>query len=66
MTSPPTSKREAEVKMDFQRIELAAGAMGSGEEQHHHPENIDFKKTKQIKNRMRKTDWLFLNACAGG
>eukprot|EP00063_Salmo_salar_P097148 XP_014071983.1 PREDICTED: ubiquitin thioesterase Zranb1-like [Salmo salar] len=65
MTSPPTSKREAEVKMDFQRIELAAGAMGSGEEQHHHPENIDFKKTKQIKNRMRKTDWLFLNACAG-
>ncbi|KAM4624002.1 ubiquitin thioesterase ZRANB1 [Polymixia lowei] len=58
--SPPTSKREAEVKMDFQRIELAAGAMSSKEEQ-----EIDFKKLKQIKNRMRKTDWLFLNACAG-
>ncbi|KAM3859319.1 ubiquitin thioesterase ZRANB1 [Diretmus argenteus] len=58
--SPPTSKREAEVKMDFQRIELAAGAMSSKEEQ-----EIDFKKLKQIKNRMRKTDWLFLSACAG-
>ncbi|KAJ8284758.1 hypothetical protein COCON_G00036080 [Conger conger] len=58
--SPPTSKREAEVNMDFQRIELAAGAVGSKEEQ-----EVDFKKLKQIKNRMRKTDWLFLNACAG-
>ncbi|KAG5855350.1 hypothetical protein ANANG_G00048170 [Anguilla anguilla] len=58
--SPPTSKRESEVKMDFQRIELAAGAVGSKEEQ-----EVDFKKLKQIKNRMRKTDWLFLNACAG-
>ncbi|XP_071392819.1 ubiquitin thioesterase ZRANB1 [Centroberyx affinis] len=58
--SPPTSKREVEVKMDFQRIELAAGAMSSKEEQ-----EVDFKKLKQIKNRMRKTDWLFLNACAG-
>ncbi|KAK6328074.1 hypothetical protein J4Q44_G00000520 [Coregonus suidteri] len=65
MTSPPTSKREAEVKMDFQRIELAAGAMSSRPEQRHHPEKIDFKKMKQIKNRMRKSDWLFLNACAG-
>ncbi|MBN3324529.1 ZRAN1 thioesterase, partial [Atractosteus spatula] len=58
--SPPTSKRDLEVKMDFQRIELAAGAVGSKEEL-----EVDFKKLKQIKNRMRKTDWLFLNACAG-
>ncbi|XP_066548948.1 ubiquitin thioesterase ZRANB1 isoform X2 [Amia ocellicauda] len=58
--SPPTSKRDSEVKMDFQRIELAAGAVGSKEEL-----EVDFKKLKQIKNRMRKTDWLFLNACAG-
>ncbi|KAG7492644.1 hypothetical protein MATL_G00016820 [Megalops atlanticus] len=58
--SPPTSKREQELKMDFQRIELAAGAVGSKEEL-----EVDFKKLKQIKNRMRKTDWLFLNACAG-
>ncbi|MGH0123901.1 UNVERIFIED_CONTAM: hypothetical protein FKN15_046754 [Acipenser sinensis] len=58
--SPPTSKRESKVKMDFQRIELAAGEGGSKEEL-----AIDFKKLKQIKNRMRKTDWLFLNACAG-
>ena len=58
--SPPTSRREAEVKMDFQRIELAQGAGGSQEEQ-----GVDFKKLKQIKNRMRRTDWLFLNACAG-
>uniref|UniRef100_A0A6Q2WY43 ubiquitinyl hydrolase 1 n=1 Tax=Esox lucius TaxID=8010 RepID=A0A6Q2WY43_ESOLU len=62
-TSPATSQREAEEKMDFQRIELAAGAMSSRDEQHQ--EKIDFKKMKQIKNRMRKTDWLFLNACAG-
>ncbi|XP_048842679.1 ubiquitin thioesterase Zranb1 [Brienomyrus brachyistius] len=59
-TSPPTSKRGSEVKMDFQRIELAAGAVGTREEQ-----EMDFKKLKQIKNRMKKTDWLFLNACAG-
>ncbi|KAJ8013960.1 hypothetical protein DPEC_G00035270 [Dallia pectoralis] len=59
--SPPTSKTEAEVKMDFQRIELASGAgVGSKEEQ-----DMDFKRLKQIKNRMRRTDWLFLNACAG-
>ncbi|XP_068807574.1 ubiquitin thioesterase ZRANB1 isoform X2 [Struthio camelus] len=55
--SPPTTKRESEVKMDFQRIELA-GAVGSKEEL-----EVDFKKLKQIKNRMKKTDWLFLNAC---
>lgn len=58
--SPPTPKREDNVQMDFQRIELAAGAMSSKEEQ-----EVDFKKLKQIRNRMRKTDWLFLNACAG-
>lgn len=59
--SPPTSKRESDVNMDFQRIELASGAgIGSKEEL-----EVDFKKLKQIKNRMRRTDWLFLNACVG-
>lgn len=59
--SPPTLKRESEVNMDFQRIELASGAsIGSKEEI-----EVDFKKLKQIKNRMRRTDWLFLNACVG-
>ncbi|XP_056147644.1 ubiquitin thioesterase zranb1-B isoform X2 [Lampris incognitus] len=59
--SPPTSKQESEVNMDFQRIELASGAgIGSKEEV-----EVDFKRLKQIKNRMRRTDWLFLNACAG-
>ncbi|XP_056893051.1 ubiquitin thioesterase ZRANB1 isoform X2 [Takifugu flavidus] len=57
--SPPTLTREDSVKMDFQRIELAAGAMSSNEDQ-----EVDFKKLKQIRNRMKKTDWLFLNACA--
>lgn len=57
---PPTSTREAEVKMDFQRIELASGGVSSREEQ-----EVDFKRLKQIKNRMRKMDWLFLSACAG-
>ncbi|NWQ83077.1 ZRAN1 thioesterase, partial [Columbina picui] len=57
--SPPTTKRESDVKMDFQRIELA-GAVGSKEEL-----EVDFKKLKQIKNRMKRTDWLFLNACVG-
>ncbi|KAG8435720.1 hypothetical protein GDO86_013602 [Hymenochirus boettgeri] len=55
--SPPMSKRDSE--MDYQRIELA-GAVGSKEEL-----ELDLKKLKQIKNRMRKTDWLFLNACLG-
>uniref|UniRef100_A0A8C5QU75 ubiquitinyl hydrolase 1 n=1 Tax=Leptobrachium leishanense TaxID=445787 RepID=A0A8C5QU75_9ANUR len=55
--SPPTSKRDSD--MDFQRIELA-GAVGSKDEL-----ELDLKKLKQIKNRMRKTDWLFLNACVG-
>lgn len=59
--SPPASKRESEGNMDFQRIEVASGAgVGSREEL-----EVDFKKLKQIKNRMRRTDWLFLNACAG-
>lgn len=53
--SPSSSKREAELQ-----IELAAGAQSGKEEI-----EMDFKKLKQIKNRMRKTDWLFLNACAG-
>uniref|UniRef100_A0A671N7P8 ubiquitinyl hydrolase 1 n=1 Tax=Sinocyclocheilus anshuiensis TaxID=1608454 RepID=A0A671N7P8_9TELE len=53
--SPASSKREAELQ-----IELAAGAQSGNEEI-----EVDFKKLKQIKNRMRKTDWLFLNACAG-
>ncbi|KAM6105141.1 ubiquitin thioesterase ZRANB1 [Pterocles gutturalis] len=57
--SPPTTKRESDVKMDFQRIEVA-GAVSSKEEL-----EVDFKKLKQIKNRMKKTDWLFLNACVG-
>ncbi|XP_076982464.1 ubiquitin thioesterase ZRANB1 isoform X1 [Tamandua tetradactyla] len=57
--SPPATKRDSEMKMDFQRIELA-GAVGSKEEL-----EVDFKKLKQIKNRMKKTDWLFLNACVG-
>lgn len=57
--SPPMAKREDHVKMDFQRIELAAGAMSKEEQE------VDFKKLKQIRNRMRKTDWLFLSACAG-
>ncbi len=53
--SPSSTKREAELQ-----IELAAGAQSGKEEI-----EMDFKKLKQIKNRMRKTDWLFLNACAG-
>ncbi|XP_030642286.1 ubiquitin thioesterase zranb1-B [Chanos chanos] len=53
--SPTTTKQEAEMK-----IKVASGAMGSKEEQ-----EMDFKKLKQIRNRMRRTDWLFLNACTG-
>lgn len=59
--SPPMSRQESDVNMDFQRIEVASGAgIGSKEEL-----EVDFKKLKQIKNRMRRTDWLFLNACVG-
>uniref|UniRef100_A0A3Q0QQ31 ubiquitinyl hydrolase 1 n=1 Tax=Amphilophus citrinellus TaxID=61819 RepID=A0A3Q0QQ31_AMPCI len=57
--SPSMSKREDHVTMDFQRIALAAGAMSREEQE------VDFKKLKQIRNRMKKTDWLFLSACAG-
>ncbi|XP_026856084.2 ubiquitin thioesterase zranb1-B isoform X2 [Electrophorus electricus] len=53
--SPPISTGQAEVQ-----IELASGAEGTEDEQ-----EKDFKKLKQIRNRMRRTDWLFLNACAG-
>lgn len=59
--SPPTTKRESEVNMDFQRIELESGAGIDIKEDL----EVDFKKLKQIKNRMRRTDWLFLNACVG-
>ncbi|XP_077407323.1 ubiquitin thioesterase ZRANB1 [Vanacampus margaritifer] len=58
--SPPLAKREDNIQMDFQRIELAAAGVSGKEEQ-----EMDFKKLKQIRNRMRKTDWLFLSACAG-
>ncbi|XP_026078043.1 ubiquitin thioesterase ZRANB1 [Carassius auratus] len=53
--SSVSSKPEAELQ-----IELAAGAQSGQEEI-----QLDTKKIKQIKNRMRRTDWLFLNACAG-
>lgn len=53
--SPPVPAGQAEVQ-----IELASGAMGAQEEH-----ETDFKKLKQIRNRMRRGDWLFLNACAG-
>ncbi|XP_077585154.1 ubiquitin thioesterase zranb1-B [Stigmatopora nigra] len=59
--SPPSSKRESEVNMDFQRIEVASGAGVRSKEEL----EVDYKKLKQIKNRMRRTDWLFLNACVG-
>ncbi|XP_034049596.1 ubiquitin thioesterase Zranb1 [Thalassophryne amazonica] len=58
--SSPVPKTDINVQMDFQRIELAAGAMSGKEDQ-----EVNFKKLKQIKNRMKKTDWLFLNACVG-
>ncbi|CAL8305744.1 unnamed protein product [Boreogadus saida] len=58
---PPSPRWEAEVSTDFQRIELAAGGGGSGREER----EVDFKKQKQLRNRIRKTDWRFLNACAG-
>lgn len=34
--------------------------MSANEEQ-----EVDHKKLKQIRNRMRRSDWLFLNACTG-
>ncbi|XP_036450134.1 ubiquitin thioesterase zranb1-B [Colossoma macropomum] len=54
-SSPSVSTGQAEVQ-----IELASGAVGTEDTQ-----EMDFKKLKQIRNRMRRTDWLFLNACAG-
>lgn len=58
--SPPLGKSDGSVS-DFQRIEVAAGgAMSAYEDQ-----EMDRKKMKQIRNRMRRSDWLFLNACAG-
>ncbi|KAL4640955.1 ubiquitin thioesterase ZRANB1-like isoform X1 [Arapaima gigas] len=59
-SSPPSSRRDPEVTMDFQRIELAGDAGDTRDDL-----EMGFKRLKQIKNRMRKTDWLFLNACAG-
>ncbi|XP_068957846.1 ubiquitin thioesterase ZRANB1 [Petaurus breviceps papuanus] len=56
---PAAPPRDSDVNMDLQRIGLAA-AVGSQEER-----EVDFKTLKQIKNRMKKTDWLFLNACVG-
>ncbi|XP_051926753.1 ubiquitin thioesterase Zranb1 [Hippocampus zosterae] len=58
--SPYLAESEASVQMDFQRIEVAAAAVSGKDER-----ETDFKKLKQIRNRMRKTDWLFLSACAG-
>ncbi|TRY82764.1 hypothetical protein DNTS_031673 [Danionella cerebrum] len=55
--SPPMCKGQAEVKIE---LASALGAVGSDNEQ-----EADFKKLKQIRNRMRRSDWLFLNACAG-
>lgn len=46
---------EAELQMT-----LTAGAQSGKEEI-----EMDSKKVKQMKNRMRRTDWLFLNACTG-
>ncbi|XP_061665621.1 ubiquitin thioesterase ZRANB1 [Syngnathoides biaculeatus] len=59
--SPPPAEREDNVQTDFPRIETAAGGGGSGKDE----QEMDFKKLKQIRNKMRKTDWLFLSACAG-
>ncbi|KAI5606702.1 ubiquitin thioesterase ZRANB1, partial [Silurus asotus] len=48
------NRTSSPVSSDIQDIEV--GAHGCDE---------DFKKIKQIKNRMRKRDWKFLNACIG-
>ncbi|KAK2866733.1 hypothetical protein Q7C36_002789 [Tachysurus vachellii] len=52
MSSPVSSDCDAEVHIQ----DIEVGAHGCDE---------DFKKLKQIKNRMRKSDWMFLNACVG-
>uniref|UniRef100_A0A8C6UGL6 ubiquitinyl hydrolase 1 n=1 Tax=Neogobius melanostomus TaxID=47308 RepID=A0A8C6UGL6_9GOBI len=46
---------------DFQRIEVEAGGATSANQD----QEVDRKKLKQMRNRMRRSDWLFLNACAG-
>lgn len=52
MSPPISSDRDADVHIR----DIEVGAHGCDE---------DFKKLKQIKNRMRKSDWRFLNACVG-
>ncbi|KAF4084749.1 hypothetical protein AMELA_G00109540 [Ameiurus melas] len=52
-TSPSVSS-DRDAPVHIQDIEV--GAHGCDE---------DFKKLKQIKNRMRKSNWMFLNACVG-
>ncbi|KAB5555859.1 hypothetical protein PHYPO_G00039000 [Pangasianodon hypophthalmus] len=52
MSPPISSDRDA----DFHIQDIEVGAHGCDK---------DFKKLKQIKNRMRKSDWMFLNACVG-
>ncbi|MCJ8738851.1 hypothetical protein PDJAM_G00040470 [Pangasius djambal] len=52
MSPPISSDRDADLHIQDNEV----GAHGCDE---------DFKKLKQIKNRMRKSDWMFLNACVG-
>ncbi|KAI7796913.1 ubiquitin thioesterase ZRANB1 isoform X2 [Triplophysa rosa] len=52
---PPPAINEAELQMT-----LTAGAQSGKEEI-----EMDLKKVKQMKNRMRRTDGLFLSACTG-
>ncbi|XP_061412191.1 ubiquitin thioesterase ZRANB1 [Lethenteron reissneri] len=60
--SPSSSRRDPDSPLlDVPRIEFA-GAVGNNRKE---DREVDFKRLKQIKNRMRKTDWLFLNACLG-
>uniref|UniRef100_A0A8C4PY54 ubiquitinyl hydrolase 1 n=1 Tax=Eptatretus burgeri TaxID=7764 RepID=A0A8C4PY54_EPTBU len=56
-TSPCVGRRDLGSTSGCPRIEVA-GAVGNERE-------VDAKRLKQIKNRLRKTDWLFLNACIG-
>lgn len=52
MSPPGSTERDTNVHIQ----DIGAGAHATAE---------DSKKLKQIKNRMRKLDWLFLNACVG-
>lgn len=52
--TPPGSSSDRDAELHIQDIEVGA-----------HGCDGDFKKLKQIKNRMRKSDWKFLNACVG-